>query len=249
MQTSILITGIGWITPQSSGNGQRLIRGQMSQVNFGGGQLPQIAAKELFVNPVKHYGRMDDFSRLGLAGIALALEDAGLHVWRRKRPIGLIAATVAGSLATDQAYWQTAVAGRPSPALFARTLPNTFLGDAGIVFGLTGQAFVLNADQPDQLTPLVWASQELAAQTCRAMVVGLCDVATPHAAAHRLGLLPGALFMVLQRSGRNHPSHYGLLDASQLPVLNFRGQAVENMIELANECLATGRNAHGQADR
>jgi|GEM_PF-274405 len=248
MRTSIFITGIGWITPLSSGNGLRLIRGQTHQARFGGDRLPQIAPDELFADPVKHYGRMDDFSRLGLAGIALALEDAGLHVWRRKRPIGLIAATVAGSLATDQAYWQTVTAGRPSPALFSRTLPNTFLGDAAIVFGLTGQAFVVNTDQANQMALLVWGAQELLARTCRAMVVGLCDVAQSHAAAHCQGVQPGALFMVLQRSAQNYPGHYGVLDASRLPALNFHGRAIENMVELANACLAIGRNAHGQSE-
>ena len=99
-----LITGIGWVNSTGMGCGREHRRFEMTA-----GRLPGITRPAIFEKPCQRFGRMDRFSRLGLAAIAFALKDAGLEKWTRKRDIGIIASTVYGCLATDVDYFDTVI--------------------------------------------------------------------------------------------------------------------------------------------
>ncbi|MDX2440765.1 MAG: hypothetical protein QNK40_09460 [Desulfobacterales bacterium] len=83
------VTGIGWITAAGMECGRKADSFSMPT-----GNLPKITGTVVFGKPYKHFGRMDEYSRLGLAAIAFALKDAGLEKWKKKRDIGIIASTV-----------------------------------------------------------------------------------------------------------------------------------------------------------
>ena len=136
------IAGIGWVNTTGAGYGRQTV----FSAGYGEG-LPKLSGKDVFHKQLPRYGRMDRYSRLGITAIALALKDAGLDEWVEKREIGIIASTVHGCLNADGDYFDTVIpeGGRlASPNLFAYTLPNTFLGEAAIHFGLTGASFIIN---------------------------------------------------------------------------------------------------------
>ena len=175
----IFLTGIGWVTAAGIGRGRR-----RDLFAWGTGELPVLSRRELFSDPYPRFGRLDDFSRLGLAGIALALADAGLDAWQQKRPIGIVAETRLGCLVTDLAYFDTVVSdggALASPNLFAYTLSNTFLGEAAIRFGLTGPAFVANSEGGSEFDCLRLGLDSLRHGDCPVMVTGRCDLAPPAA--------------------------------------------------------------------
>ncbi len=89
------ITGVGWVTAAGMGSGRSGAPFSMER-----GRIARIARKALFREPDQRFGRLDDFSRLGLAGITLALRDAGLEEWSEKRPTGIICSTVNGCSST-----------------------------------------------------------------------------------------------------------------------------------------------------
>jgi 3-oxoacyl-[acyl-carrier-protein] synthase II len=67
----------------------------------------QIPTGEVLSFPLLRFGRMDTYSRLGVAAIGLALKDAGLLEWSDVREISVVASTVYGCLETDEAYYET----------------------------------------------------------------------------------------------------------------------------------------------
>lgn len=153
------VIGIGWVTVAGIGQGR-----QNKHFAMPPGELPAFTRKDIFDEPYPRFGRLDGFSRLGLAGIALALADAGLDQWERKRNIGVMAGTVCGCLGTDRAYFDSVLPERgalASPKQFAYTLPNTFLGEAAIRFGLTGSSLVLNDTDRGGFSPLCMAMESL----------------------------------------------------------------------------------------
>ena len=103
------------------------------------GPIPPVAREDVFPEPNLRFGRLPQYSRVGLAAVAFALRDAGMEQWKTKRFAGLVASTRAGCLATDIEYYNTVLpegGGLPSPNLFSCTLPTCFLGEAAIQFGL-----------------------------------------------------------------------------------------------------------------
>ncbi|MBW1797200.1 MAG: beta-ketoacyl synthase, partial [Deltaproteobacteria bacterium] len=172
-----LITGIGWVTVSGMGHGR-----ETKDFALTAGRLPRISRKAVFEKPYRHFGRMDEFSRLGLAAIAFALKDAGLDEWTQMRDMGILASTVYGCLQTDIDYFDTVMAGdgqSPSPALFSYTLPNCFLGEAACHFGLTGAAYVINEQHPSGLATLCAAMDGIACGEFESTLAGICDLGCP----------------------------------------------------------------------
>ena len=230
------ITGIGWVTTQGFGWG-----GQGGAFALIPGELPTLSRAELFDQPDRRFGRMDPFSRLGLAGITFALRDAGLEEWREKRPIGLVAATTYGCLATDRDYFATVIpdgGALASPQLFAYTLSNTFLGEAALRFGLTGEALVVSEPSPGGLAPLGLALENLAWEHAPAMVAGLCDLAPPEGIPALPGLPPGAVFVVLERDIREGAPDYGELRRDNDGLYRSNDAPVADMVDLVTRGLA-----------
>lgn len=233
------LTGIGWVTAANHGWGSQ---GQKFAIIPG--EPPSLSRAELFAQPDRRFGRMDAFSRLGLAGITFALRDAGLEEWREKRAIGLIAATTYGCLATDRDYFATVIpdgGALASPQLFAYTLSNTFLGEAALRFGLTGEALVVSEPPPGGFAPLGLALENLVWEGASAMVAGLCDLAPPEGIPALPGLPPGAVFIVLERDRRAGAPDYGELRRDEQGGYRLNGTSVADMVDLVRQGLA-GRN-------
>jgi 3-oxoacyl-[acyl-carrier-protein] synthase II len=229
------ISGIGWVTSTGMGCGKDHSAFDMSSI-----PLPPIERKSVFDRPDKNFGRMDEFSRLGLAAVTFALRDAGLEHWESKRNIGIIAATGYGCLWTDIDYYKTVIPKGgilASPNLFAYTLPNCFLGEAAIRFGLTGDSYVINVSSISDLTCLRLALNSLAIGETDKIVCGFCDLGRPAQLEGQDTTTPGALFLVIENQIAPNRRRYGQLDLAEDGSLLFESAPVKDTIALAATCL------------
>lgn len=228
------ITGMGWVNTAGAGQGRRAVFSAGS-----GGSLPRLRGKEIFQDDLPRYGRMDHYSRLGITAIAFALKDAGLYEWVEKREIAMIASTVFGCLGTDEDYLDTVIpeGGRfASPNLFAYTLPNTFLGEAAVRFGLTGVSFVINEPRLSGMAGLSMAMDIVGHHGDGAVLAGVCDAGAPPSLAVKDPSATGALFFVLQEGSGGHSSPYGDLTRDEMKEILFEGKKVKDLNRLAVLC-------------
>ena len=233
---TVSITGVGWVTASGTG------RGQEDRVfSMPDAPLPEITQKAILdIRACPRFGRMDPYSKLGLVAIASALKDASLDEWTEKRPIGLISSTLYGCLQTDMAFFETVIPqkGRlASPNLFTYTLPNCFLGDAAILFGLTGASFVINEQTHSGLDALRMALDCIVLEESDGMLAGVCDLGRPLFLSGSIGLAPGALFFVIERSPRSRHVGYGELSMDKSGALFFDGSEIETATECVKKCL------------
>ncbi len=222
------LKGIGWVTP--AGFGQGRLGGSFPLQS---GQLPIPTRKDLFAEIDKRFGRLDDFSRVGLGALTFCLRDAGVEAWSEKRPIGIIAASRAGCMATDLAYLETLQSEQgklASPNLFAYTLPNCFLGEAALRHGLTGNCLVLSHHDPDLSRTLSYALEELAWSGQDGVLVGFCDVMARDSAD-----LTGGLFLLLSKEDDENAG-YGILELNEQQ-LTFAGEPIDGLADLLRRCL------------
>lgn len=173
------ITGIGWLTAAGSGRGRGM--GRFFSAPEGNVMVP--SRKDVFRNRDERFGRMDPFSKVGLAAIAMALEDAGIagDPWRN-RTVGITASTQRGCLGTDVNFFQTVLADDgqwPSPHLFTYTLASCFLGEAALRFGLTGPSYILYEEKTFSLAGVRAALLELTDKDAHVMIAGACDLPLP----------------------------------------------------------------------
>ncbi|HBA88213.1 MAG TPA: beta-ketoacyl synthase [Geobacter sp.] len=235
------LTGIGWVTGAGFGTGR-----QGGDCSFPELPLPSLTRKDVFPEPNQRFGRMSDYAKLGLAATAFALRDAGLEAWSEKRPIGVVASTRFGCLATDLDYHGTVQlqgGGLASPNLFAYTLANCFLGDAAIQFGLTGSSVAINESGEDRLGALRLALEALLMGEADTMLAGVCDLPAPRRYAGETGQAPGAAFLVLTLAAPAAPAPYGsvALAGGDGGVL-FNGSPQVGLQQLIDSALA-GRTA------
>jgi 3-oxoacyl-[acyl-carrier-protein] synthase II len=227
------IKGLGWATPAGFGQGRQF---ETQPLQPGELQIP--TRKDLFARIDRRFGRLDDFSRIGLAAVTFCLRDAGAEAWQEKRPLGIIAASRYGCLQTDLDYLQTLIPQQgklASPNLFAYTLPNCLLGEAALRFGLTGNSLIINRRDPARLAALQAGLEELSWSEQCGVLVGIVDlVAPPELAA--ADDLPGSLFLLLETDPRNEVSSYGELEL-QNEQLYFNGERLENLSQLVAACL------------
>jgi len=191
----IFVTGIGWAGAAGMGTG----RGS-TLFALPPGDLPPISRHEIFPDPDSRFGRLDAFSRLALAGVALALRDAGIEKSTEPRAAAIAASTTYGCTGTDLDYLATLdeAPGLASPQLFAYTLPNVFLGEAAIRFGLTGPTLIVSDEDGTGAAALDTARDYIAGGGDTALA-GICDLARPARLPQRTEPPPGALFVVLER--------------------------------------------------
>jgi len=226
------INGSGWVTPAGCGLGR-----ESSQQPLCAGHLEIPKRKQVFAKADMRFGRLDEFSRVGLAGIAFCLRDAGLEEWDEKRQIGIVAASRYGCLQTDLAYLDTLIpeGGKlASPNLFAYTLANSFLGEAALRFGLTGTTLVFNHADPTSLSPLCYALEELAWSDQQAIVAGICDVPAAEDFSSDKET-PGSLFVLLSQQPPRDFLSYGELELRDDEVF-FMNKRVADLAELIAEC-------------
>ncbi len=228
------ISGLGWVTATGMGSGKQHRPFAMST-----DRLSPIARADVFEQPYKNFGRMDEYSRLGLAAIAFALRDAGLEQSDIKRDIGLVAQTEYGCLWTDIDYYHSALPERgtmASPNLFAYTLPNCFMGEAAIRFGLTGDSFIVNEPSATGLAVLRMAVDALDAGESPAMICGRCDLGRPPLLEPSREVPAGALFFVLEAEATAERSRYGQIERTEDDRILFNKQQVPDLTTLARLC-------------
>jgi len=234
------LSGIGWVTGAGFGWG-----GQGGECDFCDLPLAPLTRKDVFAEPNQRFGLMSSYSKLGVAAVAFALRDAGLEAWTEKRPIGVVAATRLGCLATDLDYQQTVLlqgGGLASPNLFAYTLANCFLGDTAIQFGLTGSSVAINESR-EGLDALRLALEDLAMGEAETMLAGICDLAAPEGFEEQVALLPGAAFLVLSAAptAAEGNNGYGIVTLADDGGILFNGSAVGSLVELVRTALASPR--------
>jgi 3-oxoacyl-[acyl-carrier-protein] synthase II len=226
------ITGIGWVTAAGFGQGK-----SAGEQPFCPGQLEIPKRKQVFEKPDMRFGRLDEFSRIGLAAIAFSLRDAGREEWEQKRPIGIVAASRYGCLQTDLSYLQTMLPEQgklASPNLFAYTLPNCFLGEAALRFGLVGSSLVLNQNDRSGLASLHYALEELEWNDQEGILAGVCDL-NPPADLVKDDICPGSLFLLLEKT--EQIDNYGGLELTDSRII-FNDVEVKNLESLITACLA-----------
>lgn len=227
------VKGLGWLTPAGCGQG-RQSRSQPLQT----GELAIPQRKQIFVQIDRRFGRLDDFSRVGLAAVAFCLRDAGSEDWQQKRPLGVVAASRYGCLQTDLAYHQTLIPQQgalASPNLFAYTLPNCFLGEAALRFGLTGNSLIINRHDSTNLTPFKVGLEELAWSEQTGVLAGIVDLTPPPELA-TTGDLPGSLFLLLEKDPHTGLGSYGELELRE-DGLFFDAEKVSDLHQLVAACL------------
>jgi len=233
----IHITGIGWVTAAGLGRGREHRGFAMPQ-----GQLPEINPADMFKKPYPNFRRMDAYSRLGLTATALALIDAGLAEWTRERDIGIIASTFYGCLGTDVDYYKTVIpdgGAKTSPALFSYTLANGFLGEAAIRFGLTGINYVITEQRPTGLAGLQTALDHIRLGAIDKILGGVCDVGCPRIFGEPAKVLPGAVFLMLEKFPANTGSSYGTLQMNSTGLIRFGGSEIKDLDSLVLSCIAS----------
>ena len=233
------ITGIGWVTAAGLGCGR-----EHESFAMPGGQLPEINPADIFNTPYPNFRRMDEYTRLGLAAIAFALQDAGLAQWTRERNIGIIVSTVYGCLGTDVDYYNTVIPNNgcsASPALFSYTSPNSFLGEAGIRFGLTGTGFAITVQFRSGLAGLQAALDHLAWGESQKILGGVCDLGCPPLFGEPGKVPPGAVFFMLDKSPGREISSYGKLCLDPKGRVIYHGSEIKDLTTLVQKCLL-GRN-------
>lgn len=199
------ITGLGWVTAAGCGCGRTA-----EAVPTWNDRLTVPTRKDLFAHADLRFGRLDGFSRTGLAGITMCLRDAGREEWQDKRAIATMAVTTGGCLQTDLDYLATLVEddGKlASPNLFAYTLPNCFLGEAALRFGLTGNSLILQQDNGPELDILGRALEELSWSNCTDVIAGFCEVPVAGLACPSSGY--GSLFVLIEADLKSRSRSYG----------------------------------------
>lgn len=229
------ICGIGWVTGAGFGWGKQGSKFSMPDLS-----LPPLTRKDVFPEPNQRFGRMSEYTKLGLAAITFALRDARLEEWAEKRPIGVVASTHFGCLATDLEYHKTVLlegGGLASPNLFAYTLANCFLGDAAIQFGLTGSSFAINETGEDNLGAIRMALEDLELGEADTMLAGICDLTAPDAFADGVSFKPGAVFIVLSLSPPAVSNNYGIISLVDDGRITYNGIHADSMAELIQAAL------------
>lgn len=230
------INGIGWVTAAGYSGGRNTDQQPLCQ---GAVSVPK--RKQIFANPDLRFGRLDEFSRVGLGAIALCLRDGGAEEWSEKRQIGIVAASRYGCLQTDIAYLETMMPDNgalSSPKLFVYTLSNSFLGEAALRFGLTGNTLVLNQqDETGGLAAVRYALEELNWSEQPAILTGICDLAPPEELSTG-DEYPGGLFLLIGREPSTDVVSYGEVEL-QGDEIFFAGSRVDDFRVLVGEVLAT----------
>ncbi|MCP3901669.1 MAG: hypothetical protein GY707_18320, partial [Desulfobacteraceae bacterium] len=230
---SYYICGIGFVTPESIGCGR-----QFNEFKSKPGKLPPISRKNILDKPYKSFGRMDFFSKIGFAGIYFSYKDAGLinSEWSntdKSSNTSIIASTFFGCLKTDENFFNTTKSENgkhASPALFAYTLSNTFLGEASIYLKTNGENFVINKDPTNGITALKMCFDILDSEQSDFVLCGLCDTNTPEFLETNENCFAGSLFFTISK--QKHKICYGELKESQKGNILFNKNNINNLLDL-----------------
>ncbi|MBW2708148.1 MAG: hypothetical protein JRD04_02520 [Deltaproteobacteria bacterium] len=229
------ITGVSWISVNGMGRGR-----EDTDFLMAPGVLPPMSRKAVFESPYSRFGRMDEFSRLGVSAIGLALKDAGMDAWTAKRAVGIVVSTGYGCLHTDVAYFETT---KPengafaSPALFSYTLPNCFLGEAATRFGLTGSGYVITEQNDSGLSSLHAVLEDMACNEFESALAGICDLGCPPGFPVDANVIPGAAFVMVEKTPGMGLKPYGSLRLNPAQEIFFNKTKVSDFSALIKTCV------------
>jgi len=231
------ISGIGWVYPDTSGNKNNTVYHE----NHAKRGLPKLTRKDVLEKPYKPFGRMDYFSKLGFAAITYAVKDAGLDKKGSCENTSMIASSLLGCLGTDFDYYKTIIPEKgsiASPALFAYTLPNCFLGEASIYYGFTGESFVINEDTSNGLSGLFMAIDLLETNESDFVLCGVCDAGMPDIEGLEADFMPGSLFFVLEKEKRAGIFYYGeIKESDKNKEVLYNGEVISDLADLYKKIL------------
>ena len=228
------ITGISWITAGGTGTGKN-----NDPFDIKKGALPWIPGDGFPVNAGFRKGRLDRFSLLGLQTVTNALSDAGLCEWDNKRDIGIVASTIYGCLVTDLEYYETIIPENgilPDPILFTHTLSNIFIGYASMLFGLTGPNYILYERTSQGLSAIHSSMECILSGECDTMLAGMCDVEPPENAAESETVMPGSIFIVIEKSPYPGKRHFGRLSLDSTGNILLDKAVITDMASCVREC-------------
>ena len=229
------ITGVGWISAQSMGRGRKDARFEMVS-----GKLPSIVRKAVFKTSYPRFNRMDEFSRLGVSAVGLALQDAGRDESCSRRDVGIVVSTAYGCLHTDLDFFKTVMPENgafASPALFSYTLPNCFLGEAASRFGLTGPGYVMTEQGDSGLSSIRAVLEEMDCEEMESALAGICDLGCPPEFPGGETVIPGAAFVVIEKNPHVGLKPYGPLHLNPAQEILFNNKKIPGFRELINACL------------
>ena len=126
-----------------------------------------------------------------------------------------------------------------SPALFSYTLPNCFLGEAAVCFGLTGTGYVIHESSPSGMACVHAALEAIVGGEMDRMLCGICDLGCPSEISLSDNTPAGAVFFVLEKVPESDRPPYGTLDLDGRGIVRFNGKAIQTVVELAQACLAS----------
>ncbi len=247
MTPEFVVGGIGGITP-----GGVIAFGRVESHGdpaWPRGFLPEFAYKSITHIGAGRARRLDRYSSLGLAAIALCLQDARQLIDPQADPqvtpdafpvTGVVAASRYGCLATDVDYFNTLKGEVPTsaPNLFAYTLPGSFLGEAAISFALCGPTLVLADPLNEELAVVASACDLLITGQSEAMLCGWCDLEAPAMfPASAAANAPGAFFLYLAPAQSNLPKTYGRLLLNADGGFTLEGRPVDDRNALIKACL------------
>jgi 3-oxoacyl-[acyl-carrier-protein] synthase II len=159
-----------------------------------------------------------------------------------------MASSFSGCLTTDIDYFDTLLSDGghlASPNLFAYTLPNSFLGEAAIHFGLTGTSFVIGEEPLTGLQGLRFAIDSIMDGESDGILAGTCDTACPDLLTVSSVPVPGALFCLLEKADQPNRVSYGDMRKDRAGRITFNGRAVEDMLGLIKLCIETATTFKG----
>jgi len=240
---NIALTGIGWVTSDSIGRGR-----DHTSPPGGQGPIPALTRKMAFDEPFPHFGRLDTYSKIGITAIALTLKDAHRYAWEKKRNVGVIASSYSGCLMTDIDYFDTVLSEGghlASPNLFVYTLPNSFLGEAAIQFGLAGTSFVICEEPLTGLQGLRFAVDSITDGESNAILAGICDTGCPDILTVPSIPVSGALFCLLEKTDQPNRFSYGEIREDRTGRIYFNGIVIEDMLSLTQICVETATKLKG----
>ena len=212
---SAQITGFGWVTAPSYGRGRT---GGVPLWQAGKPQPPGPILQTL--SGGSRFGRLDLFSQIGVAAVALALKDANrLHKAAYPKTtdghdLGLICATTSSCNQTDHNFFKTVQANPhlASPGLFVYTLATSFLGEAALRFAIKGTSLALIEPQPGGAEALRIGLEQLSDGDEEVMVVGVCNLFEQ--ANTTAPFFSGALFLVLEKDQSRQIPFYATISCT-----------------------------------
>ncbi len=188
------IKGIGWVTAEGFGTAK-----QDDHFQVTAGKVPKLQRKDFFDEPDQRFGRLDAYSKMGVAAFTLAMRDAGLNGLNAQCRLAAVVSTSNGSLTADHEYYQTVIPQDgllASPNLFAYTLPNCMLGEVSIRHNITGPCIVVEPLDSTMLTGIIQGLNMLSYGMCDMVIAGYCDAGRECVTPGSPGK-PMAAFMVM----------------------------------------------------